>query len=226
MDRVLFPLVEAGFVAFKPTILRALPYLFQVSIRDVLKKKVFDKLRNSNDASKCLEKKLNSGSQGTIPFVDLRDLILKAADARLLGGSGEAPYGTLISAAVDFLYKLFLEPDPDSGLSLINKKFISTVTEAQSGTPGSLSFPGDLINQHHRINVGGLDAKIRIRAYDAYIRNLDTIGNPLTLLMPVNGSGFLLDNSAIAGFRRPLQLGIQLLFGMDGGDGKCLMNHP
>jgi hypothetical protein len=96
------------------------------------------------------------------------------------------------------------------------------VNEAQSGTPGYLSFPGDLINQDRRINAGGLDAKIRIRAYDAYIRNLDTIGTPLTLLMPVNGSAFLLDNKATAGSRRPLQLGIRLLFGMDGGDGKCL----
>jgi hypothetical protein len=220
IDRVLSQLAEAGFAIFKPTILRAIPYVFQVSVRDILKTKVIDKVLKTDDESKCPKNKLLSGSEGEIPFIDLRDLIVKAPDALLLGGSGEAPYGTLISTAVDFLNKKFFGPDPDTELSLINKKVLLTLTEAQSGTPGSLFFPGELINQDNRVNAGGLDARIQIRANDAYIHNLDTVGSPLTLLKPVNGSAFLLDNNATAGSRRPLILGIRLFFGMYGGDGK------
>lgn len=64
--------------------------------------------------------------------------------------------------------------------------------------------------------MGGLDALINLRVYDAYVRNLDTVGAPLSVLEPVQGKAWELSNSATFGKQdiEPVQVGFQLFFSL------------
>ena len=70
-----------------------------------------------------------------------------------------------------FLRSRFFAYDPVSNTFPINA-FIGSLTSQKSGVPGSIYFEGDLIGTDTRINAGGLDAKLRLRVYNAYIKNL------------------------------------------------------
>ena len=144
----------------------------------------------------------NQAESTELSFIDFRDLMLPPADAALLGGSGEAPYGTLISSAFELVKRELFAADPLTGLAAINSKVIASFAESQSGTPGRLFFPGELFNQDQSVSAGGLDGNIALRASDAYVNNLDTIGVPLTLLDPLNGEPYMLNNSASIGSKR------------------------
>ena len=152
-------------------------------------------------------------------FVDFRDLFLTEAKAILLGGAGDSRYGNLFRRLLEIVNNEILSVDPSTGLSSVNEIVVKQLTKAQSGVPGQLLFPGDIFNQGTRINVGGLDARIELRAYDAFIENLDTIGSPLSLLDPVELDPNTLNNTASIGVGKPLRAGLNFLFGL-AGDGK------
>jgi hypothetical protein len=81
---------------------------------------------------------------------------------------------------------------------------------------------GDLFHTNQQIKAGGLDAYIQLRDYDAYFKNLDTVGAPLALLEPVAGDMSVLNNTAALGEkRRPLTVGMGFLIGL-ADDGMCL----
>ena len=206
---------ETLFNRFKADILEAIPKIFDGVGRDFL-----SNILDSPDERSC-QAVIREPLEGAV--VDFRDLFLTKNESALLGGSGDAQYGNLISGAFSLLKKELFATDPSSGLAVINKKLIDDLTKTQSGTPGRLSFPGDLINSERRVQAGGLDAKVRLRAYDAYINNLDTIGTPLIILEPMNGAPTMLNNSAVIGVNRTLQLGIRFFFGIS-NEGKPIYN--
>jgi hypothetical protein len=103
----------------------------------------------------------------------------------------------------------------DDGLASINSVLIRQLTEAQSGTKGTIHFEGDLLNTSKRVQVGGLDATVELKAYDARIENLDSVGEPLVLLDPVLNEPHLLNNTATFGVGpSPLRLGIKFMFAL------------
>lgn len=99
--------------------------------------------------------------------------------------------------------------DKASGLSDVNGAFIAPLTKAQSDEAGRISFPGDIFATDTRVQVGGLDALVNLRLYDAYVRNLDTVGAPLSVLEPLQGKAFELGNTATFGRSEPVQVGFQ-----------------
>jgi hypothetical protein len=149
------------------------------------------------------------------------DLLLSGPDSRARGGSGNSRYGNLIRTLIEVARKQFLQVDPMTGVSAVNSMLVSPLTEAQSTVAGSLFFTGDLFNQQARLSVGGLDARIKLRAYDAFVNNMDTFGAPLSLLDSVVDEPSHLNNTASLGIGRPLQLGARFLFGLK-DDGKFL----
>ena len=197
---------ETLFNRFKADIVEAIPKIF-----NGVGKNFLSNILDSPNEQSC-QAVLREPLEGAV--VDFRDLLLPKNESISLGGSGDSQYGNLISSAFSLLKDELFATDPKSGLAIINTKLIDSLTKTQSGTPGRLFFPGDLFNSERRVQAGGLDAKVRLRAYDAYINNLDTIGTPLTILEPINGAPTLLNNSAQIGVNRTLQLGIRFVFGI------------
>lgn len=157
-------------------------------------------------------------------FVDLRDLLLSAAQSIQWGGSGTSPYGDLFRTVVGFVKGSVLNVDPKTGLSSVNDILVAPLTRGQSNETGSLVFPGELFSGGARINVGALDTTVTIRASDARIQNLDTIGSPLSLLEATRDP-YVLNNTAGMGVSdRPLHFAIRLLVALI-GDGKSFLIH-
>jgi hypothetical protein len=212
--RIITMLLKAAFLAFEPTLLRAVPHMVQDMGRDILNNQFLPEFMKNQGLDLILESSQTA-------FLDFRDLLLPKAEALLLGGSGEAPYGNLVSTVFELLNEELLLVDLETGLATINSRLLSGWTESQSGTPGRLFFSGDLVNQGRRVRAGGLDANFQLRIYDAYINNLDTLGAPLSILDPVAGEAHLLNNSATIGLGHPLQLGVRFLLGIS-NDGMFL----
>ena len=77
-----------------------------------------------------------------------------------------------------------------------------------------------VFDQATRVEVGGLDARIQLRAFGARIENLDTFGAPLSLLHPMMNEPHQLNNTATFGAGdRPLRLAVRFLFALS-GDGE------
>eukprot|EP00980_Cylindrotheca_fusiformis_P014864 scaffold4056_cov115-Cylindrotheca_fusiformis.AAC.8 len=152
-------------------------------------------------------------------FVDLRDLFLDSEEARYFGGSGLSQYGDLFRTAVGFAKDLVFKTDASTGLSAVNGLVVAPLTESQSNSSGSLMFEGDLFNGGTRVAVGGLDANIQLRASDARVDNLDTIGSPMQLLEAVMNEPYQLNNSLTFGVSdRPVRLAFRFLLSLIGDD--------
>jgi hypothetical protein len=209
LDRIVKTLIEAAFQAYEPTLTRAVPYFFQVPIRNFIKSNFLDKW--VGDQNECISKALEIPDTSVIDF---RDLLLPSEEARSLGGTGQHPYGTLMYAIYDIVTEQYFAADPTTGLAAINSKFLADYGMRQSGTSGRLFFPGNLFNQERQIRTGGRDSYIRLRGYDAYIENIDTIGVPLQLLEPQNGDASFLNNEATIGLTRSLRIGFRFFLGI------------
>ena len=145
---------------------------------------------------------------------------MSEAGARLLGGSGTSPYGDLFRTARRFIDNLVLNVNEDSGLSRVNDVLVAPLTTAQSNVSGSLVAPDDLFSTDTRVQLGNLDANVVLRASDARIENLDTIGVPMDLFAPVDNEAHILNNTATFGVGdRSLRVGVRFLLSIL-GDGK------
>ena len=109
----------------------------------------------------------------------------------------------------------------DDGLSKMNDVVFGPMTKAQSNVPGSLLFPGDLFGGASNVNVGGFKATVEVRAFDAAIERVNTVGEPLHLLAPVKDQRSVLDNAATFGVgKNPLRASVGFLISIMGDDGK------
>ena len=169
----------------------------------------------------CPKAPFESSASG---FIDFRELLLSEAKSSVLGGTGLATYGDLFRTAYGVVKDMVFKVDPTTLMSAANDAIVAPLTEAQSMTAGSLSFPGDLIGAESRVKVGGLDAQVQLRASDFQINNLDTIGAPLSFLNPIDGEAYKLNNTAtLGGGDRPVHLAIRLFVSLL-GDGKYLLS--
>jgi hypothetical protein len=148
-------------------------------------------------------------------FIQFQDLFLSSKESVALGGTGESQYGDVFRRLYNLANDQILQIDDTDGTSSINGLLVAPLTRGASGTDGTIRFEGDLLNTGKRVQVGGLDAKVELKAYDARIENLDTVGEPLVLLDPVLNEPHLLNNTATLGVgSSPLRLGIKFMFAL------------
>jgi hypothetical protein len=149
-------------------------------------------------------------------FVDLRDLLLSQTEAFRLGGNGRSPYGSLFRSAMKIVQDELLAVDSRTGLSRLNSVLIDPLTEEQSGVAGRFAFKEPVLDSGTNINVGGLNAKVQLKASDLYFEALNSVGEPLRLLSPVQNQSDLLDNTIGIGTSDPLRVGLRFLFALLG----------
>ena len=206
---------RAIFDKYREIILNSAPSFFDQTVRplvnDILSNYV--EAESNRSCPSVSSPELNG-------FVNFHDLLLSEREAAMSGGRGTSPYGDLFRRAMNMINDQILAVDGD-GLSRINNVVFGPMTEAQSSVPGSLLYPGDIFGGASNVNVGGFKATVEVRAFDAAIENIDTVGEPLTLLNPVQNEPNVLDNTATFGVGKdPLRASVGFLISIMGEDGK------
>jgi len=154
----------------------------------------------------------------TQPYVNFNELLLTEGSRRkMISGFNGPRYGNTIPKIWKAIQDEFLEINGTTGLASMNDLVIDPLTRAQSGIEGRLFFPDNLFDVNQSLVI--VDADIALRIYDVMFENLDTIGTPLSLLEPVDGEPYMLENTAAIGMVRPLRVGANLYF-LLGNDGK------
>jgi hypothetical protein len=182
-------------------------------------------------------------------LVDFRDLLLSPQQSVQYGGSGQEPYGNVVyelfGALKQLLYatdangkykvndllpqllngqsglgSLFSTANPNAARRLMKQRHVQSNDTALTTAGWYYSFPSDLMNVQTKIDVGGLNADFSLRMYDAYLENLESIGQPFSILDNVVNQPYELNNSASIGVSGPLRLGMRVLVGLS-GEGKC-----
>ena len=212
VSRLVETVIEAGFVAYEPTLIRAVPYFFQVPVRNIIKNDILVQFLGDNN--ECLS---DAQQIPETSIIDFRDLMLPTDDALALGGTGSAPYGSLMPVIFNFLKNEYFVADPTTGLAAINSKLITDFGLDQSGTPGRLFFPGNFLNQTRKVRTNRKESTLRLRLYDIYINNIDSVGVPLTFLEPLQNEPYLVYNDVSVGVDRPLRFGFRLFLGISNG---------
>jgi len=202
---------EAIFSKYKTNIVTSIPAIFDMTIRPLVNGILSNYVTaESNRSCPSAVKSENSD------FINFHDLLLPASEASEKGGRGNSPYGDIFRYLMRIIEEHVLATD-SNGLSKINDIVFGPVTESQSGVPGSLLYPGDVFGGVSDVNVGGFQAKVEVRAFDASIENINTVGNPLNLLEPISNEPNSLQNIATLGAgQRPLRGSVGFLLSIMG----------
>lgn len=206
---------RAIFDKYREIILNSTPSFFDQTVRplvnDILSNYV--EAESNRSCPSVSSPELNG-------FVNFYDLLLSEKEAAMSGGQGTSPYGDVFRHAMNIINDQILAVDGD-GLSRINNVVFGPMTEAQSNVPGSLLYPGDIFGGASNVNVGGFKAAVEVRAFDAAIEHINTVGEPLKLLDPVQHEPNVLDNTATFGVGKdPLRASVGFLISIMGEDGK------
>jgi hypothetical protein len=199
-------------------IVNSMPGFFDMTVRALINN-LMDYYMGDGSSIVCPSSSSKTSLSG---FVDFRDLFLMSEKALAFGGRGLSQYGDLFRTALGFIQDLVFEVDSSTGLSTANEVLVAPFTESQSNLTGSLVFPGDLFSGGSRVQVGGLDANVELKASDARIDNLDTLGSPIEFLRAVMDGPYELNNTATFGVAdRPVRLAMRFLLSLL-GDGKSI----
>jgi hypothetical protein len=204
------------------SMIAAVPGIFDVTVRGLINNWI-EYYLDLDSSTSCPELDFEPSQSG---FIQFQDMFLSSEKSVALGGTGESQYGDMFRRLFNLANEQLFQIDETDGTSSINDLFIAPLTRGASGTDGTIRFEGDLLNTGKRVQVGGLDAKVELKAYDARIENLDSVGEPLFLLYPVLNEPHLLNNTATFGVGpSPLRLGIKFMFALL-ADGKSFVTSP
>ena len=203
-------------------IVDSIPAIFDSTIRTAVNNWISYYL-NQESSDICFHPVQSTTETG---IIDFRDLLLSQDVSRSLGGSGNLQYGNLFRGLLDIINKEVLAIDEKEGTTKVNSLLIAPLTKSQSSVPGLFRYEGDLMNTGSRIVVGGFDAKIDLRAYDARIENLDSVGPPLSILNPLSDLPYNLNNTATFGVgEKPLRFAVRFLISLLGAGDIHLSNE-
>ena len=207
--RIVTNTIDGAYVLYDEVLIAILPNFINTTLQQVLNDSIMASI--SNPA--CPEGAAFVGPQ----FIDFREFLRSPAQAVRLGASGTEPYGNVGPLVKQTLDSQLTNLDNQTGLPRINAALIEPLTARQSGIAGTVELDGNLFELSSTIDVGTLAAEFFIGAFDAKLVHLDTVGNPSTLLDPVSGQPYNLDNSLILGLsNRPVGGSVRLLVEVNG----------
>jgi len=184
---------------FGKTLASAAPSLFSVAIRPLLNNAFTSYLRDSD--FECNQFALNKESG----LIDFRDLLFSEGQSKRYGGSGEATYGDLMRIFYSMLQLQLMMAHPEEGIEMLRPIL------------GDISISGVLLDQGIQFGMGDIKADISLTVSDFEMRNLDSLGKPLSLLSPVKQEPHELNNSATLGIgERPLSIGARFYLHVKG----------
>ena len=202
-------LVETLFKQYGTAMQESLPSVMNNGVRPLVNSFINYFVTGSGQG--CPNSLLDLASVGTglmqvagPPFVDFRDFLLLEDKSKELGGRGDSRYGDLLTYVWGLIEGEFLTVD-SNGNSPINSDVIGAFAD-----DGELFFPGELFSTDFELSLGSIPTGITLRASNARVQNLDTVGNPFSLLDPVINQPSVLNNTATIGVERPLRAHVNL----------------
>jgi hypothetical protein len=222
IDRVITNSVKAAYKMYYGALRRAIPSIFQTTVRDIINTDVIDKYMNDPVNSKCPEVAEVNG------FVDFRDFLLAPEISRVSGGSGLMQYGDLASTVYELLQNQLLSTD-DQGFLAFNS-YLRDMTESQSGTPGTLRFPSEMVSFLKTDITSDLVRsfvdRFEFKLFDTRVRNLDIFKAPVSVLQPKNSANILANLLTMGPAQdRSINMTMGLLLKMDGIDSPLNMHN-
>lgn len=214
LDQLFSSMIGIFFAMYEPTILTAMPNIFQLKVRDLINNQLVGGYLANQDST-CPAPNVTDG------LIDLRDLMLPPSQAVQYGGTGNGQYGDMFPQILSLIQNQLFEINPATNLSKMNDIFIDPMTLARSGQAGRLDFQSIQANTASRVSIGSLNLDVHLIASNAYVANLNTVGAPLALLENVMNEAYMLNNTASIGIGKPLTMGMHLYFGLS-GQGTCV----
>lgn len=201
-----------AFDLYDPSIMAALPGLFDTTIRTSINSFIRDYIADpANVECPAPSEALKQG------YVDLRDLLLNSTEALSAGGNGDGRYGDMVPMAKQLFDDFMTDVDPNTNALSVNSFVIQPLTEAQSGENGTLTLTGTdgaILNQSSAFNDMAGIRSLQVAIYNATIQNLDAVVSPFILLDPTDAH--VVDNTLTMGsVKPPLRLGTELSLGFD-----------
>lgn len=219
-ERIIRDSTQVLMEKYKADIIRSVPAIFDQSIHPLVNN-IISSFVNAESDQSCP----SLYSPELSGFVNFHDLLETPRTASVTGGLGKSQYGDIFRYLAEVIDDQVLGID-SNGLSRMNEIVFGPITRAQSGVTGSLLFPGDIFGGASKIHVGGLKAVVELRAFDAAIQNIDSVGEPLNLLNPIDNMENVLDNTASFGVgSKPVRGSVGLLVGIDDDDGLSMRNE-
>ena len=202
------------FEEYGDSMVAAIPGIFNVTVRGLINNWI-DHYVSLDESTACPELEFEPSESG---FVGFPDLLLSPARALALGGTGKAQYGNILQVLYGLLDSQILKIDEKDDTSAINDNLIAPLTRGVSGEAGTITYDGNLLDTGTSLSVGGLEADVEFKAYNARINHMDSLGAPLALLDPVLNQPHILNNTASFGLgSNPLRVGISILIAILGG---------
>eukprot|EP00940_MAST-03C_sp_MAST-3C-sp2_P000408 g408.t1 len=215
IDRVVNSVVSAAFEMYEGAALRALPSLFDTTLRDSVNSMLSDYLKDPANVA-CATPDLDAIESAHGRTIDFQKLFYDTSVENAV-----APYGDVLAIAKSMIDDQLVNVDESNGSPRING-IIGQATEAQSNVSGTLLFPGALTSvKSDSLDFGPL-REVELSASNARIENLDTVGSPFHILKPT--SSHVLENSVALGkMPRPLTAAVRLVVAL-GGNGILVRN--
>lgn len=206
--------MEEVFERYGTRALKALPIMFDVSGRGFVNTFIEDFIAETANCTHIIDyiaEEETLEGEAVYPytdFVDFRELFLPEENSTAMGGMGKGLYGDFARSIVNPLREEFLWVDPKTGLSSANE-FLGPLFEFMSDEEGTLIIPGHVVPNIPTFNpeIGSVVANVTFEFGDIRVENIDTMGDPLSLLGPVFMRPFNLENSFGFGLGgRPLRV--------------------
>lgn len=222
LGKVLNATTDALMQEYGDMVIAAIPAVFDQSVR-ALANNWMSYYLNLEDSTACPSFSLET--KRSREFIDLRDLLLPVDMSRMLGGAGDSRYGDLFRGVLDFINSRVLSIDETTGSSGVNDFLIAPLTEAQSGIPGTLHYQKNLLDTGNQvIDLGGFRANIELKAHNARVENLDTVGAPLSILDPL-GPHNISNTASFGTGKQPLRFAIDFLISVLGDENLQMRNE-
>ena len=203
-------LVELLHTDYQDNIIEAMPLMINSTIRETINALIPDMIESM--ASRCP----SPPQFETDGVIDFREMLLSDTASSKLGGSGTSPYGNLFVLFYDMLEKEVMQTGA-SNRPVLND-LLRKLTEKQSNMTGTIKVAGKAIDSQSTIRIAGLEAELGIQVSDVLIQNLDSVGDPLYLLRPVNDEANILDNTLSFGVDpKPLTFAATLMLSISDG---------
>jgi hypothetical protein len=222
IDRVVTDSVEAAFKMYYGALRRAIPSIFQTTVRDIINTDVITSYLNDPVNSKCPEVAEVNG------FVDFRDFLLHPQISLIVGGSGQMQYGDMGATVFELLQNQLLSTDDEGSIAL--NSYLRDMTESQSGIPGTLQFPSEVVSflktDIESDLVRSFVERFEIKLFDTRVRNMDIFKAPVSILQPMNSPNILANLLTMGPAQeRPLNISMGLLLKVDGADSPLSMHN-
>lgn len=221
IDRIISNAADAVFLMYEPTFNKAVPNIFQITVRNALNDILSSLLENSRSGSSCpVYQALPSSEQS---FVNLQKLIIGTSTGESSGRTLSDGYGTIISQLLSYAREEIKAFNPTTQELYIND-LIGGFTMNQSNVTGTFKVSDNILDFSSKIDIGELTADLDLQISGLEIENLNSIGLPLSILDPT--SEITVNNVITIGANdRPLKGNIDVVIGFDNGGESILKDY-